>query len=104
MKRLPEINRRIGAMIKLLRKRRKLTQRELAEKAHISQSEVSCIEIGERGKTLEVLDKVTEALDISLSDLIWHAERPSIEDVLKSASELADELEKRPVSKVYNHA
>ena len=54
----------IGKTIKVIRKRKGLSQLELATKSEISQTYLSQIEIGQRSPTLEVLTKISSALDI----------------------------------------
>lgn len=52
------------------RKFRKLTQERLAEKAGFVASYISMLETGERGYTLETLETLAQALDISVGMLV----------------------------------
>lgn len=54
----------IGNTIKEIRKRKGFSQQELAKKSEVSQTYLSQIENGERNPTLEVLQKISVALDI----------------------------------------
>ncbi|RJP17963.1 MAG: helix-turn-helix domain-containing protein [Candidatus Abyssobacteria bacterium SURF_5] len=63
---------RIGEKIRFLRKSRvpKMTSSELAQKAGISQSYVIEIESGKKNPSLEVLERIAKALNVSLSEII----------------------------------
>jgi transcriptional regulator with XRE-family HTH domain len=61
--------RQLGLRIKVLRKARKLSQEELAERAGISTQYVSQIERGKENPTLDLLFKLSDGLKVSLSDL-----------------------------------
>lgn len=57
-----------------LRKEKKLTQKQLAEKLDISESYYNQIENGERQKRMDitVIDRLSKALDISVNDIIHY--------------------------------
>jgi transcriptional regulator with XRE-family HTH domain len=59
----------LGTRIKALRKLRKLSQEDLAERAAISPQYVSNIERGKENPTLDLLFKLADALKVSLGDL-----------------------------------
>ena len=56
----------IGDKIKNLRKSRKLTQAEFAQKIGVSRSTLACYEVGERVPNLKTLQEITEAFGIGL--------------------------------------
>ena len=56
----------IFEMILLWRKRRDLTQEELADKAGVSRNSISMIERGEYNPTLDQLNKIAKALLLEL--------------------------------------
>lgn len=56
-------------IIKDLRKNKNLTQKQLAEKAGLSQSTISDIEDGTKSPRLKTLDKIATALDIPTYEL-----------------------------------
>lgn len=60
----------IGEKIKTLRKERKLTQKELAHKIGVTASTITKYEIGQLEPNLEVLNKIADIFNISISDLI----------------------------------
>jgi len=72
----------IGDNIKLLRTHKKLTLKDLAEKATLSVSFISDIENGRRIPRLENLQKLAEALEVSISELTGEAIKiPSLNGV-----------------------
>lgn len=61
----------LGEAIKKYRKKRNLSQKELAEKCNISTSYIQQIELGQKkNPSLEILIKISKELDVSLLDLI----------------------------------
>ena len=73
----------IGNKIAERRKALKLSQEQLAEKANISQTHISCVERERYNPSLELLGKIAEALDCQLYiDLIPNgAPAPDIEHI-----------------------
>lgn len=67
---------RFGHAVRALRRRKRLNQQELADKAGVSQSAVSRVERGEVGSlTIRVVEKIALAMDASASlRLYWHGE------------------------------
>lgn len=55
---------KIGAIIKKLRTKRKIRQKDFAEKCGISQTYLSQIENDDRNPTISVLEKISEVLSI----------------------------------------
>ena len=58
----------VGDKIKLLRKTRNMTLKELAEKIGVHFGSLSNIEKGTRNPSLDMLDKIAEALEISVNE------------------------------------
>ncbi len=58
-----------GLNVVYYRKRKKLTQFQLAELADIDRSHISAIELGNVGVSMDVIFKLCEVLDISPKDL-----------------------------------
>jgi transcriptional regulator with XRE-family HTH domain len=56
----------LGEKIVLYRKRRKLSQAELAEIAGVSRNSISMLERGEYNPTLDQLRKISTALEVEL--------------------------------------
>ena len=63
----------IGKNIRLLRGNAGLTQQQLGDKIGMSQSIVGKLEMETRSMKIDVLEKIAEALDVSLSELIFKA-------------------------------
>jgi len=63
------IYRSMGNRIRMERKRLKLTQEELAEKANISANFLGHIERGTKRPTLDTLKKIADVLQIPMADL-----------------------------------
>ncbi len=61
-----QLNRQIGERVRALRAEKGLTQKQLAEKAKISKSQVSQIELGSSGASVSSLYRISEALGIRL--------------------------------------
>ena len=59
-----------GEVIRQLRKKRKLSQEVLSGLAGLERTHLTKIELGEKSAGPETLDKIAEALDMRLSDLI----------------------------------
>ncbi|MBW4079919.1 helix-turn-helix domain-containing protein [Paenibacillus sp. S150] len=69
----PEINKRIGQLIRLHRKHAGLTQEQLAERVGTSFSYVGALERGERNVTIQTLDKIAKALETNFFMLLQPA-------------------------------
>ena len=59
----------LGARIKELRKRRRLTQENLAERVNLATRYVSLIEVGRSSPSLETIESLTGALQVKVKDL-----------------------------------
>jgi transcriptional regulator with XRE-family HTH domain len=59
-----------GKRIKQFRIDRDMTQKELAEKTGLLQSQISMIENGERGLNVKTADKIVSALGVTLNDIM----------------------------------
>lgn len=63
------INKQFGMRVKYLRKKRKLSQEDLALEANVNKNYICDIECGRRNPTLKVIEKISIALDIEISEL-----------------------------------
>ena len=66
-----EIQKRLGENIKQIRKSKKFTQFELAEKANISEAMVKSIELMHAWPSDKTLSKITTALEIDIFKLFF---------------------------------
>ena len=57
-----------GQKVKLMRKAKELSQEDLAEKSGLNRPYISAIEKGKRNISLEVIEKLAEALEINMKD------------------------------------
>src|SRR3990172_9987472 len=85
----------IGLRIKELRKRKGLSKEEVAEKAETSPNYVSRMERGTENPTLDMLIKISEALEVDMWELFdfKHQESPkALKEILrKITGEIEDE-------------
>lgn len=64
-----DIKQRLGVKIKELRKQKGLSQEKLANLAEIDRTYLPTIEKGERNVSIEVIEKLANALDVKVKDL-----------------------------------
>ena len=57
-------------MLKILRKKNRITQRELANALHISQTSVSKYERGESEPDLEMVIKMADFFEVSIDEFV----------------------------------
>ena len=69
------ISQSFGAVVRERREKRGFSQEELADRAGLHRTYVSLIERGRRTASIEVVRRVAEALDTSMSKLIAETER-----------------------------
>lgn len=65
-----DVRERIGLNLQRLRRERGLSQEELAHRANIHQTYLSGVEQGERNPSVNVLQRVAEALGIDIGELV----------------------------------
>lgn len=75
----------LGRRIRELRKAKKLTQEELAEKVGIGTPNISYFETGKFSPAIETLQKIAEALEVEIYELYMF-------NPLKSTDEIRKEL------------
>lgn len=63
-----DIKESFGQRVKLLRKGKGLSQEDLAEKSGLNRPYISAIEQGKRNVSLEVIEKLAEALEIAIKE------------------------------------
>jgi transcriptional regulator with XRE-family HTH domain len=69
---------RLGARVRELRRERRLTLDDLAERSGVSRAMISKVERGEKNPTLVVAAKLAEGLGITLSELLGTEERREV--------------------------
>lgn len=78
---------RRGVYLREWRESRHLTQDQLAERIGTTKATISRIENGKRPYSEGYLHEVADALNCEVRDLFRHPNAPSIDDLLRTASE-----------------
>ena len=65
----PEISKKIGQKIKLLRLERKISQQDLAAACNFEKSNLARIDSGRTNPTVGTLEKISQALNVPISKL-----------------------------------
>ncbi|WP_183234842.1 MULTISPECIES: helix-turn-helix domain-containing protein [unclassified Bradyrhizobium] len=66
---------RVGLNIQELRRARKLSQEELADRSQVHQTYLSGVETGKRNPSLLVLERIAEALGVDPEELLRRRRR-----------------------------
>ena len=61
---------KLGANIKRIRTKKKMTQGDICRKLDMDRSYMSAIENGKKNVTLAILEKLASALDVSVDELL----------------------------------
>ncbi|MDB0027601.1 helix-turn-helix transcriptional regulator [Flavobacteriales bacterium] len=69
------LQRKFGFVLKELRLKKGLSQESLANQANIDRTYISDIEKGERNISLKIIERISESLQISLSELFKKIEK-----------------------------
>jgi transcriptional regulator with XRE-family HTH domain len=65
-----DVRARVGVNLQRLRREKGLSQEELADRAQIHQTYLSGVERGRRNPTITVLQRIAEALEADITDLV----------------------------------
>jgi transcriptional regulator with XRE-family HTH domain len=76
-----DLRTQIAQLIKELRIESRMTQSELAQKLGCGHSKISLIEDGKRGINLEDIEKIIEALDLSVHITITQKREPIVRSI-----------------------
>lgn len=77
-------NSALGATIRELRKQKKLTQVELAQKIECSQAVVTAYENGHKKPAIDTLAKLADALGVTLDQLVGNSALPKTTDKVRN--------------------
>ncbi len=88
----------VGARIRNLRKSKKLTTRDLAELADISQPVISRLENNTRSADVELIERICSALNLSLQD--FFADVQEQESLPLEVRQVIDKVKKLPPDKL----
>lgn len=90
----------LGERIKELRTEQNMSISELAEKAGVAKSYLSSIERNKQtNPSIQFIEKISDALDVSVNDLLYDAGDVKIEDLDKEWLEIVLEAMQSGVSK-----
>ena len=67
---IPQIAKRLGANIKKIRTKKKMSQGDICRKLDMDRSYMSAIEGGKKNVTIGVLEKLAGALRVKAEDLV----------------------------------
>ncbi|MGM0922210.1 MAG: helix-turn-helix domain-containing protein [Bacillota bacterium] len=81
-----------GHKLKLLRKKKGLTQKQLAEKLFLSQSSITRFERDEMLPTSETLNKIANYFDVSIDHLLDRPKHTKSSNLEKAINEAIEEL------------
>ena len=84
----------LGERIRELRKNRGLTQEQLAEFVEVEQKHVSRLELGKSYPTIERLEKIAVALNVTLQDFFDFIHLADLETQAESIDEMLKGLDK----------
>ena len=90
------IKKELGEKIKRLRKKRNLTQEQLAEMIEIAPRNLSGIEVGANFVKAETLEKILLALDVSSEELFANDHIKDPEELIKEINNYIKLIEKDP--------
>lgn len=93
---MDEINNIARNNIKLYRKMRKMTQKELAEALGVTHSSVSAWEIGKNSIDMERLNDICRILDVSLVEILTENEDTDQVEKEEENKQLLAYIERRP--------
>lgn len=83
----PEIVRRFAARLREVRRQRGLTQKELAERAEITETYLSRLEGVGAAPGIDLVDRLAAALGTTVHDLLPLADQPDTRAVLRREAE-----------------
>ncbi|WP_342416105.1 helix-turn-helix transcriptional regulator [Paenibacillus sp. FSL R10-2782] len=80
----------VGERIRTIRKAKGLTQQQLAELSGLDDSYIGSVERGERNFSIDTLEKVLTALNVSISELMFSKEHMTKDETIRQ--EAVDEF------------
>src|SRR5665647_1610275 len=91
----------VGAKLRDIRKNKKLSQEDLAEKSGFHYVYIGGVERGERNINLRNLERITNALDIELNELFQLSEIQISNEILKDINALLSERSQEEIQTAY---
>lgn len=72
---MSEILIKFGERVRQLRKEKRMSQEELADKANLHRTYIGMIERAEKNVTLINIEKIAKALEVSIQDFLYGIQR-----------------------------
>ena len=94
---------KLGLKIKELRKRKGLTQEQLAELIDMEQNSISVIESGRNFPTLGTLEKIAKVLDVNLSDFFDYDYIEDIDDIKASTEDIISKMDDKQLRQLFKY-
>lgn len=89
----PEVVRQFAERLREVRRTAGLTQRQLADAAHLSEGYVARLEAGDTSPGLDLMSRLAAALSVPLTDLLPAATPPApLDDLREQARSLCEEV------------
>ncbi len=98
-----ENKKKLGLRIKELRKRKGLTQEQVAELIEMEQNTISVIESGRNFPTLVTLEKIAKILDVELSDFFNYDYLDDIETVKNYTQKKFKNMNENQIRQLFNY-
>lgn len=83
-----DIYTQLGKKITSLRKKRKMSQLDLALESNINKNYISDLERGKRNPSLMILDRISKALKVDMSTLLDGISDYSLDDIFSTISSI----------------
>jgi transcriptional regulator with XRE-family HTH domain len=99
---MQNIGKKLGLKIKELRKAKKLTQTQLAEKVGIDYKHLSRIEVGSSFPSINTLGKIAYYLDVEASELFSFGNSRGKSELIQEIYEILNNTDHKNVVKAYN--
>ncbi len=94
---------KLGLKIKELRKRKGLTQEELAELIQMEQNSISVMESGRNFPTLGTLEKIAKVLDVNLSDFFDYDYIEDIDVIKASTEDIISKMDDKQLRQLFKY-
>lgn len=94
---------KLGLKIKELRKRKGLTQEQLAELIDMEQNSISVIESGRKFPTLGTLEKIAQILEVNLSDFFNYDYIDDIETIKASTKDIIRKMDDNQIRQLFKY-
>jgi transcriptional regulator with XRE-family HTH domain len=80
---MTELRKQMGIRIRANRKAKGLTQQQLAELSGLDDAYIGSVERGERNFSIDTLEKVLTALNVSISELMFSEEHVTKDETIR---------------------